>query len=331
VGRRVIVADNGAHGRIVKSGHGFFTVQASNGEEFMRRKEDLQMLDDADAIADDAEPSGIGARKPKKLPKRRAQVRVCVSVSDAGLQMKGSAPYADGRARMEATRRMRQEMIAQYLVRAKDRMEKQMGVAKRPNLADSLERILGADEEEDEYTPMLIPVAFCPTCRLEKESPADSCWNRGCWECATYTPGAEPVTDKALPSAAQSMFAVLASPRKPGFLTPKPASAASAASAAASSSGAASAPQARRESRFTAGKKRAEAAVVINPLVSYAYRCVVFARARVCVCANLGDRAPVKVLGAVQDEREWAGYCGGGWMGGDAPVSGWRVALPEGM
>jgi len=78
VGRRVIVADNGAHGRIVKSGHGFFTVQASNGEEFMRRKEDLQMLDDADAIVvDDAEPPGIGSRKPKKLPKRRAQVRLC--------------------------------------------------------------------------------------------------------------------------------------------------------------------------------------------------------------------------------------------------------------
>jgi len=256
--------------------------------------------------------------------------------------MKGSAPYTDGRARMEATRRMRQEMIAQYLVRAKDRMEKQMGVAKRPNLADSLERIQGADDEEDEYTPMLIPVAFCPTCRLEKESPADSCWNRGCWECATYTPGAEPVTDKAFPSAAQSMFAVLASPRKPGFLSPKPSSAASSSSAAAASGAAASAMQAdvRRESRFTAGKKRAEAAVVINPLVSYAYRCVFAALACARVCAYVcgltrrgarGGRAPVKVLGVVHGEREWAGYCGGGWKGGDAPVSGWRVALPEGM
>ena len=45
---------------------------------------------------------------------------------------------------------MRQEMIAQYLVRSKERMEKQMGVAKRPNLADMLEKIQGVDEEEDD-------------------------------------------------------------------------------------------------------------------------------------------------------------------------------------
>ena len=102
------------------------------------------------------------------------------------------------------------------------------------------------------------------------------------------------------------MFAVLMSPRKPGFLSPKATPAASLNKPQEGARGAVI-----RESRFTAGRKRAEAAIVFSPLVSYAYR------------------APVKVLGA--PSGDWPGYFGGGWKGGDEPLSGWKVAIPDGM
>jgi hypothetical protein len=314
---------------VVRSGHGFFTVLLSNGDEVMRRKEELQIIE-----GDDALPKELGqglqaksaggeeageegkAGKKKRMPMRRKR-------NQQKAFGQGGAS-SDARSRMEATRRMRQEMIAQYLVRAVERMERQMGVSRRPDLADYLDKIQGQDEDEDEYTAPLFPVAFCATCKLEKEAAADACWNMACWESPVYTPGAAPLSGDALPKRNANAFAVLTSPRRAGFLSPKPDRAASA--HAASANAAAQLPKyecvvavcgvgarwregthpggpaALCRSRFTAGKKRAENQVVVSPLVSFAYR------------------APVRWLGvAAASWGQAPGYFGPGWV--EAPVA----------
>ena len=258
----------------------------------------------------------------------------------AGKRQKDMSAEQYAQTRLDATRRMRQELMVGFLARQYDKMEKSMGTASRPNLQEWLEKIQGRDEDdpfwEEAYTPLVYDPPFCSACFLEMAPGDEFCWNPSCTESPVFDKNAIPLVHAELALKSRDRFSSLAqSPRKPGFidyasipmLNGSKTRAESTAVAAGDDStqtnaGVAAAkvaaednledqddrftsmtPTVPRVSRFKAGRKRAEQSISFSPFVTYSVR---------APKVWIGDSGAAKVV----SQEPQVGYFGEGWKDG---------------
>ncbi len=175
----------------------------------------------------------IRERRKERIRRRNAiRARLTQNKSKGGKNSDFNNPNKNrdsSIAKLEQAKKLRRDNVIYHLTRMQEKIIKSNGGYPRPNLKENLEMIQGLDqsdeEEEDDYTPPLIDPIFCPTCKLEKERPDDFCWNQGCWESPIFTPRSAPIADDAVPlnrkersTSISGIFAIMQSPRKPGYI-----------------------------------------------------------------------------------------------------------------
>ncbi|GBG27955.1 Hypothetical Protein FCC1311_041782 [Hondaea fermentalgiana] len=118
----------------------------------------------------------------------------------------------------------RQDAIHAWMTHDRERMFKYN--QHRPDLKLWRDRICGDDDDAagDKYVPPVVKIPHCNVCKLEMHSDNASCWNPACWASPIFQAGAVPLDHaKAIPvtrdeTVSDYKFAVVQSPRKPGFI-----------------------------------------------------------------------------------------------------------------
>jgi len=185
---------DGRIGRVVKSGHGFYTVAFANSDETqVRRREDLVLLDGDDCDAEVAAANRRrNTRESTSSSRRRSSSRRSGSrASDAPDLAAFASP------KTIAILNGHRERIRKYCAAMKARN------GKRPNFGEIMKtfeqtpseesRPLGESEwssdseSDDEPESFVRQTWLCKGCNCERLPDSKFCWNRTCWMSPVYS------------------------------------------------------------------------------------------------------------------------------------------------